>query len=74
MFSGNVVDSCIYKNKFFSVSPGAGYIVELAANNKVDDKDIIAEEAPEISFKNYQISKIAIPSGYFDKLDMNKKG
>ncbi len=72
IFVGQVVDSCIYKNRFFAISPMSPFILEITANNKVDEKDLV--EAPEeISYEKYNITKIQIIAGKYDRLDINKK-
>jgi hypothetical protein len=71
IFVGQVYDSCIYKNRFFTVSPANPFILEITANNKVDDKDVVA--APEeISYEKYNVTKIPITAGKFDRLDINR--
>lgn len=72
IFVGQVFDSCIYKNRFFIVSPASPYILEITANNKVDDKDL-AEVPEEISYEKYNVTKIQITQGKFDRLDINRK-
>jgi len=72
IFVGQVFDSCIYKNRFFTVSPASPFILEITANNKVDEKDL-AEAPEEISYEKYNVTKIQITPGRYDRLDINRK-
>lgn len=78
---GEIMDACICRNKFFGVSPGATYIVEAAASNKIDEAHIeklnrqFADDIKdEVHYERYTIHKIEISNDRFTKLDVNKKG
>lgn len=72
IFEGEVCDSCIFKNKIFCISPQSTFIVEISSNNKVDPKDMM-EQFDEVTYEKYNVSKITVPQGHYEKLDMGKK-
>lgn len=80
ILAGDVSDTCIFKNKFFSVSPNIPFIIEATANNKVDSKDVQRhfnmeeKKKTEIKFDRYDITKLELSPGKFHKLDISKKG
>lgn len=82
LVAGEIVDSCICRNKFFSVSPGYPFIVEVTANNKVDEKELqefqkhyhSEEMKDEIHYERYNISKLEMANNKFNRLDVTKKG
>lgn len=78
---GEIVDSCILRNKFFSVSPGNQFVIEATACNKLDDADmdIIQRHYSEgrkeqIEYDRYVIGKLEVANSKFNRIDINKKG
>ena len=72
IYSGLVLDICAFKNKFFCAGAESPFIAEIATQHNVEDKDLEAQE--EILYEKYEVSKISVQSGTFDKIEMNKKG
>jgi len=72
VYSGIVLDICAFKNKFFCAGAESPFITEIATQHNVEDKDLEAQE--EILYEKYEVSKITVQGGIFDKIEMNKKG
>jgi hypothetical protein len=72
VYSGLVLDVCAFKNKFFCAGSENPFITEIATQHNAEDKDLEAQE--EILYEKYEVSKITVQAGMFDKIEMNKKG
>lgn len=78
---GEFTDACISRNRFFLVSPGATFIVEASASNKIDDAELESIQrrysgkvADEIEYDRFVVTKLDLPSNTYNRLDINKKG
>lgn len=78
LLAGDLFDACVFRNKFFAVSPSSPFVVEVCASHKVDPasigKPMAEEKAEEIKFDRYDITKLEIAAGKFHKLDVSRKG
>lgn len=70
IFPTMVAEACLVRNKIFAVSPDSAYITEIVSTTLGGD----GPEIEEISYEKYNITKIPLPPGHFEKLDINKKG
>jgi hypothetical protein len=77
---GDATDACIFRNKFFSVSPDVPFILEALASHNVEadkgsKKQMRSEEkTEEIQFEEFIITKLEIHGTKFNKIDISKKG
>lgn len=77
---GDATDACIFRNKFFSVSPDVPFILEALATHNVEadkgsKKQMRSEEkTEEIQFEEFIITKLEIHGTKFNKIDISKKG
>lgn len=76
IFNGDVIDSCILKNKIFSISYENNFINEHNANDtpgsdKKEESGIISND---LSYDKFNITKIKYPKGKYATIEVNLKG
>jgi hypothetical protein len=82
LVAGEIVNSCISRNKFFCVSPGYPFIIEITASNKVDEKQIqdmqkhyqTEDMKNDLQYEKYNISKLELTNNKFNRVEVTKKG
>ena len=75
---GQVTDTCAFRSSFFCSSSDSQFIAEIRmgpseSSMDIDDKSTTSENEKGL-YHNYNMTKIPIAKGRFEKLDINKNG
>lgn len=76
IFNGDVIDSCILKNKIFSISYENNFINEHNANDAgpASEKKEESGLSNDLSYDKYNVTKIKYPKGKYGSIEVNLKG